>query len=57
MAEDLRRNARDLVDPIYGKLNDHLYYVRRNETVSPIEYLMKRMETHEKQKNDHSTRP
>ena len=55
MAEDLRRNARDLVDPVYGKLSDHLHYVRRNEIVSPMEYLLKRMETHEKQKNDHST--
>lgn len=55
-AEDPRRAIKHLVEPLYGKLNDHLNLVKRNEVVSPVEYMMKSMEQHEKQKNDHSKR-
>lgn len=50
---DNDRFSKELTTPVYNKLHDHLAQIKRNEIVSPVQYVMKSMEKNEKLKNDH----
>lgn len=46
--------SNEVTRPLFAKLKDQLNQVKRNETVSPVQYMMQSIEGNEKQLNDHN---